>query len=540
MNTTSVSTLTTKVVACPAAGLVGVLPERSTVHVAKDTTHFAAHDAGGTPIVFAAGPNRLGNLHRDFLAPLAAAWPRQEGASTKRNADAASNSLPSTWHAPQALGAFMAELARCEDLLDDDGHARELAGTMVSRSMHGVVCAIMDEGTPTATIDFLAEVLRSRHVPALILCEHPGPWQDFERGGVMFESLTCSPHVLGAMLYSLQQRQQTIDELCGEVQLRRRCEGAIRGELGRVQEELQLAASVQREFTNAPLPRVQGLDAHALIRPVNFVNGDVTCVRDEGNGKVSFFLADAAGHGVPAALLTMVLIHALDTAEHRRGGNIRPADVIHELNARICVHCRGMGWFATAVYGVLDLHSRELRVAGAGHPPPVVIGGGSCYARANATLRAGGFVHSLSAVSGASRQGWQFRELTTQGPVLGLAEDAEFTEHVTILAPDETLLVYTDGLEGAFPDADPNETEMILRERPHLKQLRELSKTLAGVNRYATSEDDLLDLAVPAAQVAGLLTEMIDCQEGSLHQADDITAIILRGNALQVEMRAAA
>ncbi len=463
---------------------------------------YAPKDLTGTPLLFAVGPARLLHFQAAFLEPLAAAWPRQSTISKPSSVADGGCALPKTWLPAQPLGAFMSELARCEDLLDDDGHARELAGTMVSRSMHGVVCAVMDKDTPTATIDFLAEVLRSRHVPALILCEQPEPWQDFERGGVMFESVTCSPHVLAAMLYSLQQRQQTIDELCGEVQLRRRCEGAIRGELGRVQEELQLAASVQREFTNAPLPEIAGLDAHALIRPVNFVNGDVTCVRDEGNGKVSFFLADAAGHGVPAALLTMVLIHALDTAEHRRGGNIRPADVIHELNARICAHCRGMGWFATAVYGVLDLHTRELRVAGAGHPPPVVIGGGSCFAHANATLSAGGFVGNTGAMDIAdlmgtrdtlgafgrnARASWQFRELPTLGPVLGLAEDAEFTEHVTFLAPDETLLVYTDGLEGAFPDADPNETEMILRERPQVKQLRELSRTLADLNKYETS-----------------------------------------------------
>lgn len=480
--------------------------------------------SSSTPVIFTCGPARLNDLHSRFMLPLAQAWPRIERGLERLSEDG----LVPMWHHPQSLTTFMAELSRSEDQLDDDGHARELGGTMVSRSLHGVVCAVMDAHTPTATIDYLAEVLRSRHVPALILCDHPAPWQGFERGGVMFDSPNTDPRILASILYSLQQRQQTIDELCNEVQLRRRCEGAIRGELGRVQEELQLAASVQREFTNAPIPRVPGLDAHALIRPVNFVNGDVTCVRDEGGGNITFFLADAAGHGVPAALLTMVLIHALDTAEHRRGGPIDPVQVLSELNARICAHCRGMGWFATAVYGIFNLYSRQLRIAGAGHPPPVVIGGGASYDRANASLNAGGFTGRFDQLIAQAREPWQFRELTTLGPVLGLAEDAEFTEHATVLAPDETLLVYTDGLEGAFPDADPNETELIVRERPHVKQLRELSQELADMNRYATSEEDLFDLASPASAVAAMLSRSIDAQPGSLHQADDITAIILR------------
>jgi serine phosphatase RsbU (regulator of sigma subunit) len=235
------------------------------------------------------------------------------------------------------------------------------------------------------------------------------------------------------------------------------------------------------------------------------------------------------------------LIHALDTAEHRRGGNVDPIEVMRELNARICAHARGMGWFATAVYGVLDLHSGALSVAGAGHPPPVVIGGGASFDEADLSLRSGGFAATpVGGRSALARQTRQFRELSTMGPVLGLDDQAEFTLTTTHLALDEALLIYSDGLESVFPSAHPDEAELVLRERPHLKQLRSLSERIAGVHRFATSEEDLLDLAPTSTQIAAMLTEEIDAQEGSLHQADDITAIVIRRCAMGVDQRIAA
>jgi hypothetical protein len=111
----------------------------------------------------------------------------------------------------------------------------------------------------------------------------------------------------------------------------------------------------------------------------------------------------------------------------------------------------------------------------------------------------------------------------TMGPVLGVAEDAQFTDERFCLQPGQPLLVYSDGLECAFPGAPATEPSIEMRERPHLRYLNELDEELEACSSQPGGESVL-----EARHIARRLQGMIDLQIGSLHQADDITAMILR------------
>lgn len=336
---------------------------------------------------------------------------------------------------------------------------------------------------PAWKIDRAVEALRTSHVPGLILLPDPFPWRSFRREGVLFERFDTEPTVLSAMLYALVERQRTVLLLEREMNLTRRCEGRIREEMDRLHEELHLAASIQREFTTAPHPQVPGVCFETFSRPVNFVTGDVLCLRDLGDGRVGYFIADAAGHGVPAALLTMVLTHSLTTHEPAGLGEWRvldPAEVLTRLNRRLCEHCHGSAWFATAQYGILDPVTREVFVAGAGHPPALVLSRGSV------------------------------REIVTDGPVLGLVADAKFTTASAALSHDDMLLAYTDGFEDVFPKQEDGSEHSA---RPHMLGFDELRQNM--------TDDD-----TPAIVLARL-ARLIDEQCGSLHQNDDVTALVI-------------
>jgi serine phosphatase RsbU (regulator of sigma subunit) len=288
------------------------------------------------------------------------------------------------------------------------------------------------------------------------------------------------------MLYALCERQSSVELLASEVVLAQRCQGGIRSEMDRIHEELHLAAAIQRDFTSAPLPKVDGLEFGVLFRPVNFVSGDIYNVRPLGDGCAAFFLADAVGHGVPAALLTMVLTSSLTTTEHE-GGAVRilePREVLERLNARLCQSCLGSGRFATALYGVIDSRTRKVRVAGAGHPWPLVI-----------------------SKSGAT-------ELAAEGPLLGVFPDGEFTQAEATLTPGQTLLLYTDGFEALFP----RETLPRSADRPRWSGREYINSMSRLVG--AAEEGGLTG----ALQQIGLL---LDEQSGSLHQSDDITALAI-------------
>ena len=146
-------------------------------------------------------------------------------------------------------------------------------------------------------------------------------------------------------------------------------------------------------------------------------------MRGVSPSRVAFFVADAVGHGVPAALLARVLTSSLLSAAAASGTaeGHSPARVLARLNERLCASCLGTGRFATAVYGVIDAETRKVTVAGAGHPLPILLSGGDSS------------------------------EIETAGPLLGVFDDAEFDQREVSLADDDMLMLYTDGLDAAFP-----------------------------------------------------------------------------------------
>lgn len=332
-------------------------------------------------------------------------------------------------------------------------------------------------------IDRCITELRQSGLAAVVLCQDAERWMPMQGQGVVVRGWDCPPDVVSAMLFALSERQAHIDALAREVALLQRCQAGVRTEVERIHEELHLAAGVQQEFNASALPVIDELDVGVLYRPVNAVSGDIYSVRAIGPTLTAFFVADAVGHGVPAALLTMILTSTLVGAEgesvSRPGGAGRPtpAQVLERLNRRLVASSLQTGRFATAAYGTIDHSTGAVVVAGAGHPAPLVL------ARDGTT-----------------------RELETQGPLLGVFDDAEYDQATTTLRPGESLLLYTDGFEAAFPRlaTDP-------KRHRHLEHAANVLRSCDGQAEKALRE----------------LEVMLDEQAGSLHQADDITVLAL-------------
>ncbi len=328
--------------------------------------------------------------------------------------------------------------------------------------------------------------LHANGIPVLVLAEDAARWQILTGRGISVLGWNAAPAIVAAMLAALWQRQVYVQSLTRELALAVRCQTGIRAEIERMHEELQLAANVQQEFTATPMPKLAGLEFAALFRPVSAVSGDIYCVRSVEPDTAGFFIADAVGHGVPAALLTMVLTNSLIAADEAardvcgRCASSRPGDVLARLNRRLVEGSVSSGRFATAVYGTINARTREVTVAGAGHPAPVVL-----------------------SPTGA-------RSLATEGPLLGVFPDAEFTQVSTVLEPGETLVLYSDGFECAFNGDSPRKNA-----KAWLTELR---------NAFAHQE-------VPSRDALSELEILIDEQYGSLHQQDDVTIVAIRALA---------
>ena len=130
-----------------------------------------------------------------------------------------------------------------------------------------------------------------------------------------------------------------------------------------IHKELDIARQIQSALLPSLERGIAGVEIHARYSPVGSVAGDFYDVLSDGLG-LGVLIADVSGHGVPAALSASMLKVAL----RAQAGHIaNPAEVLGGLNTALS----GMigNQFITAAFAYFDTVRRELRYAGAGHPP---------------------------------------------------------------------------------------------------------------------------------------------------------------------------
>jgi serine phosphatase RsbU (regulator of sigma subunit)/ABC-type transporter Mla MlaB component len=192
-----------------------------------------------------------------------------------------------------------------------------------------------------------------------------------------------------------------------------------------IQADLDRAEVIQRALLPQEPPAIEGWCIETLYRPGSSVGGDFydAVVLDEDH--LGLVIADAAGHGVAAAMLSVLFKLRLKQIDSD-GRALRPHQVLERLNGRLFDTLSAPGAFITAVYILLDLRTGSGRLASAGHPPCI-----------------------LCSPGGATRM------LARSGPALGLATDAHYEEHAFQLQAGDRLLLYTDGVLEGGPDS-PN------------------------------------------------------------------------------------
>jgi serine phosphatase RsbU (regulator of sigma subunit) len=161
---------------------------------------------------------------------------------------------------------------------------------------------------------------------------------------------------------------------------------AAREEQARLQQEVAIGRSIQMSLL--PPERLQAgrFQVYSRSEPAMEVGGDFYNLFETGNGarRLGIVLGDVAGKGVPAALfmaVTTTLIRGQARLLPTPAATLTAANA--ELYPLMRPNGRGPALFATAVYGVLDTETGEVRLASAGQTPPIYwpAGGAPGYVR---------------------------------------------------------------------------------------------------------------------------------------------------------------
>ncbi len=165
----------------------------------------------------------------------------------------------------------------------------------------------------------------------------------------------------GAFLRDISDRRKHDEQL-------RTARTVAEKSVDRLDRELASAGRMQQLLLPPSLPLHAGAEFVAHYRTSRHAGGDYYDVRQLDAHRFALVVADVSGHGASAAMV-MAMIRAV---LHAGGALDDPAAVLRRLNDHF-----GYLWptamFATAIAAVLDVAERTLRVASAGHPPPVLV-----------------------------------------------------------------------------------------------------------------------------------------------------------------------
>ncbi|WP_433700825.1 PP2C family protein-serine/threonine phosphatase [Nocardiopsis sp. CA-288880] len=241
---------------------------------------------------------------------------------------------------------------------------------------------------------------------------------------------------------------------------------------------------LQKALLPDSLPAVPGMEAASYYHPASpdQLGGDFYDLLRLDDTRWVFFLGDVRGKGPEAATLTSRARYALRAAALHTS---EPAEALGTLNTVLLEgqahdeearHC-------TVVLGTLepggDGGTARVRLASGGHPPALV-------------LRADGRADLLD---------------TPGGMLVGVLPGAEFTTAETVLAPGDTLLLYTDGLTeartGPRRDTLYGEDGLLAFAAEHApsspsKAINALSDLLRSFGEGLDDDTALLALGVPA------------------------------------------
>lgn len=241
-------------------------------------------------------------------------------------------------------------------------------------------------------------------------------------------------------------------------------------------EELQRDLAKARAYVESLLPppvAVGPIRVEWVFQPSADLGGDAFGYQRLADGRFIVYLLDVSGHGVGAAMHSVVVLNQLRQLVAPGAEAAQPGVVLARLNSLLPM-AQHAGMYFSIWYGVFDPQARVLRYASAGHHP--------------AYLHAPGLAEP--------------RPLRTRNPIIGALPAHEFSEAELPLPEGARLLVFSDGV---FEITGPDGADWGLEQlRPLINRLpleqpaaaRALFDAVRAAARPGPLQDDASIVAV--------------------------------------------
>ncbi len=228
---------------------------------------------------------------------------------------------------------------------------------------------------------------------------------------------------------------------------------------GRLQEDLKVAGELQSVLLPTDAPDISGLDVAIGLRPARQISGDLFDFFEHTDAKHKFphmviAFGDSSGKGVAAALYGAVLDGLLRTIAPRQR---RPADLMKALNEAL-VERKVEGRFVALLIMLWHPHSGQLQVANAGATPPLVC------------------------------RDSKLIEIAVAGVPLGLFPDREYDEVTFQTQPNDTIVLYSDGISDHMStkgeEYGRKRLSHIIGKACHMEPSQIVESVFADLDRY--------------------------------------------------------
>ncbi|WP_170113293.1 SpoIIE family protein phosphatase [Ahniella affigens] len=234
-------------------------------------------------------------------------------------------------------------------------------------------------------------------------------------------------------------------------------------------QDIDLSRRIQQRFLPAATPRIDGYEIADNYTAARIVGGDLFDFLTLGDGRIALMIGDVSGKGMPAALyMARVGAHARAFAPRSKS----PADLLTQMQNLIRNEMEA-GMFITVTVASLDPARGLLKIATAGHPPPLI-------------RRVDGSIETPS---------------LTISPALGTPQMAVYTDQIIELNRGDGALFFTDGLDEAQgPSGDPFGLErvkhVLAQSRSAGQTIESLLTAVGQVLGDVTQYDDLTMIAL--------------------------------------------